>query len=401
MKFALLSLSLPPYPDGQAKMLGRILARLDPAEYCLISRNALGLDGDAGVRAERLPARYYSLGDEFLTRDPLWLRRLKTPFRVFALAFRLARIVRAENCRCLVACTGYVFDPPAALFASWLTGVPLHLYFFDDYIYKFYGVSRLLARCFEPLCLAGATRIVAVNEFLLDQMRRRYGQFESLLIYNPCDFPRLAAGAFRPVSPDAGEITILFTGSLYEAHYDAFRNLVAAIALLRPLRLRLHLYTPQPRERIEAEGIAGPVVFHPHRPAAEMAAIQQAADLLFLPLAFSTPYPQLIRVSSPSKMGEYLASGRPIVVHAPPDSFLTWYFQRRGCGVVVDQPSAAQLAAALRRLIADPVQQENLSRRARRCADEDFAVGGIQARFASLVQAPGAAPLPDEHPPII
>ena len=90
MKFALLSISLPPIADGQAMMLRRILASIDPRDYCLISRNAIGLLPSDPAYTEKLPVPYYSLDDVPLTSDPLWWRRLKSPFRIFHLARRIA-----------------------------------------------------------------------------------------------------------------------------------------------------------------------------------------------------------------------------------------------------------------------------------------------------------------------
>jgi glycosyltransferase involved in cell wall biosynthesis len=122
--------------------------------------------------------------------------------------------------------------------------------------------------------------------------------------------------------------------------------------------------------------------------------VQRRADLLFLPLAFDSPYPVLINTSCPSKMGEYLASGRPVLVHAPAGSFVAWYFKKYECGLVVDEPDPAKLAAAVGRLLTDNDLRRRLGHRARERARADFSVPVARATFEGLMRSGGYAPAP-------
>ena len=107
--------------------------------------------------------------------------------------------------------------------------------------------------------------------------------------------------------------------------------------------------------------------------------------MLFLPLAFNSPYPQILRTAAPGKMGEYLASGRPILVHAPSDSFVAWYFREHQCGLVVDENDPAQLLMGIRRILTDSELGTALGRRARARAVSDFGIEAAQYRFAQLL----------------
>ena len=53
---------------------------------------------------------------------------------------------------------------------------------------------------------------------------------------------------------------------------------------------------------------------------AECLAAMKAADLLYLPLAFSKRSERISLYSMPTKLPEYLASGKSVFFHAPPDS---------------------------------------------------------------------------------
>jgi glycosyltransferase involved in cell wall biosynthesis len=88
-------------------------------------------------------------------------------------------------------------------------------------------------------------------------------------------------------------------------------------------------------------------------------------------------------------MGEFLAARRPVLVHAPPDSFISWYFRRHECGVVVDEDDPAPLARALDSLLRDAALGEGLAARARERAEADFSLTQARARFAEVLKLDG------------
>jgi len=63
-------------------------------------------------------------------------------------------------------------------------------------------------------------------------------------------------------------------------------------------------------------------------------------------------------------MPEYLAAGVPILVYAPPDSYLARYASEHGFAEVVTEPDAVALARALRRLTTDSLHVVELTRHA-------------------------------------
>jgi hypothetical protein len=126
---------------------------------------------------------------------------------------------------------------------------------------------------------------------------------------------------------------------------------------------------------------------HPHVDLQESLAIQHDADMLFLPLAFHSPIPEVLRTSAPGKMGEYLSSGRPILVHAPQDSFLSWFFRQHRCGVVVDSPDCGLLADAVRDILAGSGDLPEMILRARRIADAEFDEVNQAKLFHSYIQS--------------
>ena len=305
-------------------------------------------------------------------------------------AREVARVVERERCDTILACSGAgdPFDLPVGYLASRLVGVPFYAYLFDDYLHQWAPTPyRYFARMIEPSVLKGAAGIIVPNEFLGEDYYHRY-QLKPTVIHNPIDLSQTKDSTVAaPWPTEAGQVSIVYTGTIYHAHYDAFRSLLEAIRQLDHPDISLHLYTTQIRQELEQKGICGPeVVYHEQVSSSEALEVQRRADILLLPLAFSSSIPEVIRTSSPGKMGEYLASGRPILVHAPADSFVCWYFREHECGLVVDQSDPTILARAIQRIMEEADLRQKMGENARARAATDFSLRSARAEFFEVLQ---------------
>jgi len=390
MKFALVSEALPPSASGQSMVLYRLLGGLGPEDYCLISNLNYESAAPHGAYTQRLPANYHHLPPpRLLTRGSrlglVHLRDgLNIPLTVAQWGRRIADIVRRERCEAVVACTGEVSLLPAGYLAARRAGVPFYAYVFDHYSHREWAnpAARFWARRLEARLLRGAAGVIVPNEVLQGDLREAYG-VESEVIHNSFDISDYES-APPPRSPN-GEVKIVYTGDVYEAHYDAFHNLLAALRLIGRDDVRLHLYTSRTPEEMAARGISGPVRIHPHRALSEMPRVQQEADLLFLALAFESPYPELVKTSATMKLGEFLATRRPVLVHAPADSFISWYFRTHECGVVVDRRDPELLARKIKEVLGDTELQRRLTQRAWGRARADFSIEGARSKFLDIL----------------
>jgi glycosyltransferase involved in cell wall biosynthesis len=303
-------------------------------------------------------------------------------------ARHIARILRRERCRALVACSGDLLDIPAGFIAARSFGVAFFAYMFDDYASQwiqpfprqFGQFAQATWHSLARLC----TGVIVPNEALQVEYRRRYG-IEAVVVRNPTDDAIEPDDEAHPWPARSDEIRIVYTGAIYDAHLDAFRNLIAALRRLAQPGIRLHIYSHFVAPGVRAEGLTGPVVFHPPVPLHESLQVQRQADVLFLPLAFHSPYPEIVRTSAPGKMGELLASGRPVLVHAPANSFVSEYCRAHDCAQVSDRDDPAALAAAVRRLLTDAALRARLTRHAKRYAQQDFSRRVSQQRFLEAV----------------
>lgn len=392
MKFALVSHVLPPSWSGQAVMIYRLLQGLDPDDYCLISRQNYSAVVCQDSYTSRLSGRYYQLPSEFEIRrgNRFGLVRWRRGFNVLLGAVlrgrHIAHIAKHEKCTAVVACTGDLIDIPAGFLASQMAHIPFYAYIFDDYVFQWTGDYRQFAKLVCPFIFKHSAGVIGPNEYICEEYQQRYGVL-SILVRNPCDKDEFEKEPYPQWPSESGKINIIFTGSIYHANFDCFRNLIKAMDSLKEYQPELHIFTAQTRSDLEVQGIKSERIFiHSHVPYSDILEQQRKADILFLPLAFESQISEVIHTSAPGKMGEYLASGRPVLVHAPADSYVSWYFKEHECGVVVDTNEPAMLVQAIRHIIEDAHLRHKVGENARVRAVTDFSLAVARAEFVKLFQ---------------
>jgi len=323
-KVLLFSHSLPPSPSGQATVLYRLLDGISPNSYCLASAKNYDDASFLQTTTQRLPVRYRWVGRALQIRSfvhPTVNRAsllLNTMSKIAHDTWRLQKIVREERCRSIIVCTGDACDLPVAYMTSLVTRAPIFLYYFDYFSEQWAGTPyHGFAKAVESFIVKRAKGIIVPNEKMRDELAGRYG-VDSTLIHNPIMIDPPVSERLHDWPNRPGEIRIVYTGSIYRAQSDALKTLLQVVDELSHLNVTLHLYTAQTREELEKQAIHGSYVLHPHAAYSIIRDVQKKADILYLPLSFDPEISKVIDTSSPGKMGEYLASGRPVLVHAPP-----------------------------------------------------------------------------------
>ncbi len=371
MKIAFVSHVLPPSWSGQSVMIGRILKNISPTLYCLILTEDFQNEKDKNI--EVLPGKYCILPKEprlFRLGVKYWFINW---FRAFFRGACIACIVKLENCDVIVAASGNLIDIPAGWWASILTGARFVPYLFDDYLYQWADKrTRSITRKMEKSIFGRVKCVVVPNEFMRDEIQKRHN-VKATIVRNPCaSIPEKNMETILTDYNFQSEIRIVYTGAIYHVNFGAFRNLIDATRKISA-NIKIHIYTAQPMEWLEKNGVTGEqVIQHPHSIHAEVIEAQSRAHILFLPLSFNSPIPEIVHTSAPGKTGEYLASGIPILAHVPPESFVSWYFRKYDCGYVVDVDDVDALKTAVNEIINNLDLRRNLSANAKECARLDF-----------------------------
>jgi glycosyltransferase involved in cell wall biosynthesis len=250
----------------------------------------------------------------------------------------------------------YAHFPSATfLIAAWQVAeeLDLPLTVYCDILWgELHGNNRQLASKYERRILERADSRFAITEFAADFLTKKYGLPVDFLPHT-IDLSNKAEG-FRAIPEDARP-TIHFCGGIYPVmNQDAVVRLLDAARRCKS-RPHVDICAPGLPEELRERNIQARYL-----PRGELLAAQRQSTVQFLPLAFHSSQSTMIRHNFPTKAMEYLCSGRPILVHAPADCYLTWLAKKEGFALVVDRPETGELAAAIDRLVADRQLQEEL-----------------------------------------
>jgi glycosyltransferase involved in cell wall biosynthesis len=390
----------PPLWSGQAVMIGRLIHGMPPDRYCLVSLPLYPETGDKVEYTRALPGKRYLLpAERDLPPLPIPLgwqdawRQLRQFYHVWQRGINIARALQGDPADTVVGCSGDLLDLPAAWLAARLLKLRFAVYFFDDYTEQWWAdkpLQRFAIRV-ERWLIPRASTIMVTNELMQDEIKRRYNR-ASDIIRNPTAGGSLASIIERyPAQPD--EVRLVFTGAVYHLNYDILRAIVEGLATLSGITHRLHIYTAQAKEQIEAQGLTGPhIEIHPHVTPEEVAEIQRHADILLIPFSFVPEARGIVRTAATAKLADYLAAGRPIMALCQDDAFVAWFLRTRECGVTVSSASPDHIAAAVRSILENPANRLRMQANARRAAIEEFDPAIAQT---ALIKAIGLVKLPE------
>jgi glycosyltransferase involved in cell wall biosynthesis len=403
MKFALISSALPPWSSGAGVTLFNLLKNIDPSSYYLISTQKLSEKAMKTTfqdsKTLQLKAQYFRCPPDPL--DEYFSFFLPQFFKNFRLVTRylekraesICNIIKNEPCDAIVACTSDFISPPTAYFAARKMGIPFYFYLFDWYSRQWYmrewkyPHQKWFGNFFEELLMKNASGVIVPNEFLSDEIFRNYG-IKSEIVRNSIDLSMYNGATLTQREKNKNGITIVFTGAIYDTNFQALINLTDAIKKIKEINVSLHLYVQHNiPKKIRNALTASFTVFHNPVPYALIPEIQKNADILFLPLSFNSLRHDIVKTSAPGKTGDYLASGTPTMVHAPPDSFLSWYFKKFKCGMVVDENNSDALADGITLFINNTDVQRTCVENALQQSVVDFDSVAATNKFLKYISA--------------
>jgi hypothetical protein len=109
----------------------------------------------------------------------------------------------------------------------------------------------------------------------------------------------------------------------------------------------------------------------------------KAADLLYLPLAFGKRSARISLYSMPTKLPEYLASGKSVFFHAPRESAMFRVAERHDLTPRLDTIEPASLDAFVAKWTNDGHKDAETFARTRNALLEEFDIDRLAARFQS------------------
>lgn len=134
------------------------------------------------------------------------------------------------------------------------------------------------------------------------------------------------------------------------------------------IKIRFDVYTPS-KHQIDTSQYIGFTINSPI-PNDQIPSLLKGYDTLYLTLGFSKISRAYTRLSMPTKLTEYLASGVPILLHTPREIAVTKYVKQKNSAIICSENSALALEKTLRQLINDSKLRESLTKSALKLAKE-------------------------------
>jgi glycosyltransferase involved in cell wall biosynthesis len=366
----------PPTPGGTPVVVHRLLRGLERWRLEVLTDRSLRPQVEAGAELV-LPARYRY----FLRIGPLapsgpmrelWAL-LNLPLAVLA-GLQAAVVAKRAQAGWIASAFDGGFSQIAASVAARLSGVPHAVLIFDPWEENAYGrVARALAAALEGPVLRRASLVVVWSEAGARHYERKHGGSYEVLPM-PIDPPAEVA------ERASGEGEVLVAGAIYWAQEDAVRRLLRAAR--RVPRARVVVLGDE--DNLRRRGIVADR-YEPPLAGADFHRRLARADVLFLGLSLRSRHPEVLTTATPARLPEYMASGRPLLVHAPAGSHVAEYARAEGFAEVVDRPDDLALAEALDRVLADPERATQRARRGRELALERHDVRAVRSRFEALL----------------
>jgi glycosyltransferase involved in cell wall biosynthesis len=248
------------------------------------------------------------------------------------------------------------------------------------------GQMAWAAARFELSLYRNAAGVTGQSQEIVDSVRRRAPDVETILITNGVDSERFGAQAadseVRSLLGDEAGPIFVYAGLFGLAQgLDQVLDLAASLPGDVPGRFVLVGDGPTRsslERRIAAEGISR-VRLLPPMPRERIPALLAAADAAFVSLRLS------LTGSTPSKIYEAMAARLPILLVA--DGEAARRVEEAGCGLVSAPGDSASLRANFERLVGDPELRASLGAAGRRAAETTYERGQIAARLDEFLRS--------------
>jgi len=345
-----------PRPGGSSVTLSNLLGWFDPADYLVVTTRPVPDEARSAPLAGA-QIQYTSSEWRFHTRG----HQLWNTAQIPVAAKRIFTLVKQSQCKAICAVFPDIQYLTTAYWVHKMTGLPLSVYLHDFIVDAHYGgYLGTLARWIQPRIFQSAYPLWTMSEAMSEYLQRTYRVRSEPLVH--------AYNESIPEEPPAHTFSseglrLFFSGAVYIANSVSLARITRAIS--RMPNVRLTLSGGNNPQALQQQGIAGPHVhsgFIVNR--AELIQFMQTQDIFVSCLSWpeeSWLGPDELATIFSTKLPEYLAQGKPILIHCPDHYFVARFFKKHDCGWVVSTPSEEAIQRTLQEI------QENTDTRQRRC----------------------------------
>lgn len=269
--------------------------------------------------------------------------------------------------------------------------LPVVIHFMDDwpsFLYSRGALSfierRKMRRLLEKLMASAATRLTICPSMTRAYEKNYAHPFKAF--QNTVDVDQWRPFSKSELSP-AKPARLLYAGSVFPyAQHSSLADICRAVAELNDEGHDIEIEIASPVDMTAP--FLSRYEIHPSIVVSD--AIQDdetfyrrlgEADALLLPVNFDPFTFKWIRLSMPTKVPAYLASGTPILIYGPEGVAQVDYARDKGWGLVVSKQGVAQIKEGLVRLLSDVSLRQTLSQTATGLAGTDHDIKIVRAGF--------------------
>ena len=237
--------------------------------------------------------------------------------------------------------------------------------------------------------LTHAAHIYCIGLSMQQHLKRKY------CVESELQFPaRQAFTSFPADTFNANEPRIVYAGNVEEYMSDCLAVLAAmckADLLKRNHGISsvcISIYSNMSTDMIARLGLVDPrISIHGWLPQEDLAKELQKADILFLPFSFEESQKAIVSTSLPTKIADYLASARPMLVFGPPYASITQYARDYGFAEIVQEHSPVALAKGIYAIVSSASYREQLKKNALRIFEENHNIIKQRRAFTNLISS--------------
>jgi glycosyltransferase involved in cell wall biosynthesis len=348
--------SFPPSIEaGGSVVLRNLFGRIDPRDFVVVAGNLPPQDPVTRLNVptavvDIFPARYIYSRFGFLFVPIVCMVAV-----LFALRYRPRHIL---------ALYPFDFFAIAAYWVACLLCLPYSIYLHDVWEEaQKSSIQKKIARLFEPRLVRQAKHVFVISDALREHFKKKYG-VECIVVRHPIPF-HIFLPKVRYDGASKNLYHIVYTGNVSQLNCDTVRNLIDSGRHIRDIPIQIDFCTAQTsaelarwlgitkKDRVTIQTVSS----------AEIPYIQQNADLLFVGISFELNA-MTANTVFPTKFTEYLCAGKPIIVHAPADSFLARFVREHECAYLVEKPDMERLCQAIVDLLSKPQLATHYARKA-------------------------------------
>jgi hypothetical protein len=203
------------------------------------------------------------------------------------------------------------------------------------------------------------------------------------------DLPKPQVPTHQPLSKQ-DKIRLVLIGNFNNSNIEATQRFVNAVA--QEKQYEVYMYTHVPTALLRLRGIDMSVIRHKgYISDSKLIDELQQYDIVILTHGFTGAYGEIeYKTIFPIRTISLLLSGKPMLVHSPPESFLSDFVREHDVGCLVDEPSASKIREGLDKIVHDATYANRIVDNAQRAAQMFYGPNVVSILRDTLGMAPGS-----------